>query len=146
MLNNLNSLRPIDFLEAAMFIFLTAGINGTQLAKALDNVFKALTGFSTLKYANIQPVITETALTPAEIAKAIGMSGNKKSAKTINFILQDAQFQEWFKGKNNWRPTEKGKEFAVLLDTGKKYPDGSPIMQLKWRPAIVLIVQDLIPF
>ena len=146
MLNNLNSLRPIDFLEAAMFIFLTAGINGTQLAKALDNVFKALTGFSALGYAHIPQIITETALTPAEIAKAVGMSGNKKTAKTINFILQDAHFQEWIKGKNNWRPTEKGKEFAVLLDTGKKYPDGSPIMQLKWRPAIVLIVQDLIPF
>lgn len=143
---NLHSLRLIDFLEAAMFIFLTAGIKGNQLAIALDRVFMALTGFSVLPYAKIPPATTETALTPAEIAKAVGMSGNKKSARTINYILEDAQYQKRLAGKGNWMPTEKGNQFAVIIDTGKKYPDGSPILQLKWKPAIVLVVQKLIPF
>lgn len=143
---NLNSLRLIDFLEAAMFIFLTAGIKGNQLAIALDRVFMALTGFSVLPYAKIPPATTETALTPAQIAKAIGMSGRKKTAKLINSMLEEAQFQIWLKGKGNWTPTEKGKKYAVLIDTGKRYPDGSPILQLKWKPDIVAIVRDLIPF
>ena len=144
---NINA-RPIDILEATTFIFSFAGLEGINLAKALDNVFKAITGFHALNAGNIKlPEIThETALTPAEIAKAVGLSGSKKSAKLINSMLEEAGYQSWLKGKNNWTPTEKGREFAVLLDTSKKYTDSSPILQLKWKPATVSIVQDLLPF
>ena len=138
--------RPIDILEAATFIFSFAGLEGINLAKALDCVFKALTGFHALPASTFVPARNDTSLTPAEIAKAVGLSGRKKTAKLINSMLEEAGYQSWLKGKNNWTPTEKGREFAVLLDTGKKYTDSSPILQLKWKPATVSIVQDLLPF
>ena len=34
-------------------------------------------------------------------------------------------------------PTQKGKPYAVFIDTGKKHSDGTPVTQLKWLNTIL---------
>lgn len=55
------------------------------------------------------------------------------SAQTVNNLLVEKGFQ--IKVGKNWTPTEKGKPFAVLLDTDKKYSNGT-VQQIKWYESV----------
>ena len=49
------------------------------------------------------------------------------SAQKANGLLEKSGLQESFrdaKNKKCWKPTEKGRAFAVLTDTNKKHSDG----------------------
>lgn len=118
--------RPLCDIAA---IFTAAGVTGNQLALALDNVYKAETGMSVLAAANIQLVspVQEHLFTPAELG---GMLGGL-SGKTVNRMLADAGLQ-FRVPDGKWVLTELGKQYGVILDTGKKHSSGVPITQLKW--------------
>ena len=42
-------------------------------------------------------------------------------------------------------PLEPGMPYAVMMDTGKKHSNGTPIRQLKWETPIVEEVKKLMP-
>ena len=118
--------RPLCDIAA---IFSAAGVTGNQLALALDNVYKAETGMSVLAVAGIQLVspVQEHLFTPTELG---GMLGGL-SGKTVNHMLADAGLQ-YRLPDGKWVLTELGKQYGVILDTGKRHSAGTPITQLKW--------------
>ena len=61
----------------------------------------------------------------------------------INNVLSKAGYQRKIAGK--WEPTEKGASLGVMLDTGKKYGNGTPVRQLKWESAIVDELKAVMP-
>ncbi len=72
----------------------------------------------------------------AEIGKHFGISARK-----VNEILCEEGYQE--REGNSYIPLEAGEPFAVMLDTGRKHSDGTPIHQLKWEYYILDEVADL---
>ena len=118
--------RPLCDIAA---IFSAAGVTGNQLALALDNVYKAETGMSVLAVAGIQLVspVQEHLFTPTELG---GMLGGL-SGKTVNRMLADAGLQ-YRLPDGKWVLTELGKQYGIILDTGKRHSAGTPITQLKW--------------
>ena len=71
----------------------------------------------------------------SDLAKQLGIS-------PIQFNKELAQqgFQVETRDRKNrliWQPTEKGKPYAVLTDTGKQNSNGAPIQQLRWLETIL---------
>lgn len=131
---------PTGAMEGAKFIFENAGISGNQMILALDKVYHSFLGLSALKAGDIKleaPSKKQT-LTPTEIGKIFNTSGQK-----INNVLSKAGYQRKIAGK--WEPTEKGASLGVMLDTGKKYGNGTPVRQLKWESAIVDELKAVMP-
>ena len=70
-------------------------------------------------------------LTPTQIAERLKLSGPRE----VNRLLAAKNFQ--VKEGKIWIPTQKGKPFATLLDTGKRHSDGTMVQQLKWRESVL---------
>lgn len=68
--------------------------------------------------------------TPTELGKRIGTS-----ARGVNLLLAEAGMQ--MKRGDVWEVTEAGREFARILDTGKRHGSGVPIQQVKWSPNVL---------
>lgn len=122
----------VDLAEA---IFRAAKIEGNQLALALDRLHIRVTGISALQGAGIELAApTQSQLfTPTQIGKAMEPP---LSARKVNNLLELKGYQENVDGL--WTPTDKGRAAgAVLMDTGKKHGNGTPIRQLKWPTAIL---------
>jgi hypothetical protein len=68
--------------------------------------------------------------TPTELGKRIGAS-----ARGVNLLLAEAGMQ--MKRGDVWEVTEVGREFARILDTGKRHGSGVPVQQLKWSPSVL---------
>ena len=114
--------------ELAKMMLEPAGITGNQLALALDNIYKSEVGKSLLAKTNTQLVAPQQKqlLNPTEIGKPMGLSAIK-----INKKLEEMGLQ--YKTEASWQPTDLGlKRGAVLLDTGKRHSNGTPVRQLKW--------------
>ncbi|MBQ7220724.1 MAG: hypothetical protein IJS28_07080 [Synergistaceae bacterium] len=125
-------------LQGAKFIYEAYGIEGNQLILALDKIYRRQTGFSALENAGIQLVAPQQTqlLTPTEIGKQYGLN-----AREVNNILAGAGFQ--FKVGGRWQPLELGKEYAVMLDVGKKQGEGEPVRQLKWSSSILPVFEEM---
>ena len=82
-------------------------------------------------------------LLATEIGERLGLGTGRKVARHANLLLAEEGFQ--FKNeRNEWRPTEKGKVYAVILDTGKAHHDGSMVQQLRWKESIVSMLQSCV--
>lgn len=115
-------------IQAATLILKVAGIEGNQLALSLDRMHKKLTGESVLELTDTQLVAPQQKqlLNPTEIGKPLGLSAVKVNRKLEEMGLQ-------YKTEAGWQPTDLGlKRGAVLLDTGKRHSNGTPVRQLKW--------------
>ena len=110
------------------------GFKGNQAVLSADRAVKAMTGVSVLALMGAELVKEEQYLnlTTTEIGKELTPP---LSAIKTNLLLQNQNFQE--KLGSAWVPTEKGKPYAVFLDTGKKHSDGTPVTQLKWLSTIL---------
>lgn len=110
------------------------GFQGNQAVLSADKAIKTMTGVSVLALMGAELVKEEQYLnlTATEIGKELTPP---LSAIKTNLLLQNQGFQE--KLGAAWSPTERGKPFAVFLDTGKKHSDGTPITQLKWLSSII---------
>ena len=112
-----NPALPSGILEGAKIIFESAGIKGNQLALALGGI-------------QLEVETKRQALTPSEIGAELGISGRR-----VNEILAGAGFQH--KIADKWEPLEPGMPYAVMIDTGRKHNDGTPIRQLKWDSSVI---------
>lgn len=82
-------------------------------------------------------------LLATEIGERLHMGTGRKAARHANLLLAEEGFQ--FKNeRNEWRPTEKGRAYAVILDTGKAHHDGSMVQQLRWKESIVSMLQSCV--
>ncbi|HWT21672.1 MAG TPA: BRO family protein [Variovorax sp.] len=68
--------------------------------------------------------------TATELGKRIGTS-----ARGVNLLLAEAGMQ--MKRGDVWEVTDAGREFARILDTGKRHGSGVPIQQVKWSPNVL---------
>lgn len=115
-------------LTIARMVLEPAGITGNQLTISLDNLVKAKTGESMLALTGTQLVAPQQKqlLNPTEIGKPLGLSAIKVNKKLEEMGLQ-------YKTEAGWQPTDAGlARGAVLLDTGKRHSNGTPVRQLKW--------------
>ena len=125
--------RPLRDIAA---IYEAAGIHGNQLALALDKFYKAESGMSALGAAGIE--LKEPKQDVHCNATQLGEMMGGVKARTVNKMLAAAGLQEFTPA--GWRPTELGKQYSVLLDTGKKMGNGTPVTQLKWYPTVLDII------
>jgi len=144
-LGKLKTLKPVEnqkdisvlaqpIFEAAFSYAKLFNLEGNQALLAADKATARHTGFSPMKFMQIELVKEEQCLnlTATDIGKELTPP---LSAIATNKLLDALGFQE--KLGAAWSPTEKGKPFAVFLDTGKKHSDGTPITQLKWLSSII---------
>lgn len=125
--------RPLRDIAA---IYEAAGIHGNQLALALDKFYKAESGMSALGAAGID--LKEPKQDVHCNATQLGAMLGGVKARAVNKRLAAAGLQE--STPAGWRPTEFGKRYSVLLDTGKKTGNGTPVTQLKWYPTVLDII------
>ena len=71
--------------------------------------------------------------TPTALGKRHKLSGYK-----VNIMLEECGLQSRIGDK--WEPTEKGRQYCVILDTGKKHSSGVAITQLKWLPSVMKLL------
>ena len=124
---------PAGVMDGAQMIFEAAGIKDNQLSLALDNVYASYTGRSALKTGNVTltaPTQNQL-LTPTQIDDEFGLS-----ARRVNEKLAYAEYQHKIAGK--WEPIGAGKQYGVMIDTGKRYK-GTPVRQLKWDSGILSV-------
>lgn len=131
-------------LEGAAFVYKIAGIEGNQLTLAVDKIYRHFAGVSALALAGIELVspVQQQALTPTEIAEALGLHNGAKGARIVNKLLLSKNYQRKVAGV--YEPTDKGRPYAVLLDTNKKRSDGTPVKQLKWYSGIINVLEQVL--
>ena len=118
------------------------GLEGNQAALFANRLIKERYGINLLEVGG-QPALVskpqEIHLSPTAIGKMLEMSPQK-----ANKLLEKIGLQESFrdaKDKKCWKPTEKGKKFAVIKDTNKKHKDGRPVQQLMWIESVIPILK-----
>lgn len=133
----MSNLLPNEFTSrefaALHSIAVTAGLEGNAAIISADNAMKRLHNVSPLKLLQIELKTPDQQyiLTPTQIAEWLHLSGPRE----VNRLLAAKGFQ--IKEGKIWIPTQKGKPFATLLDTGKRHSDGTMIQQLKWRESVL---------
>lgn len=73
--------------------------------------------------------------TPTDLGKRLGISAQQFNLRLAAFGLQQRRGSEW-------EVTDTGKAFAKLLDTGKKHSAGTPVVQVKWSPSVLAVIND----
>lgn len=71
--------------------------------------------------------------TPTELGRRCGTS-----ARNMNLLLADAGLQ--IKPDDKWEPTEEGRRFSRIFDTGKKHGSGAPVPQVKWSVEVLELI------
>ena len=122
--------------RAAVAILSCAGLEGNQLALAADKFYTSQTGVSVFKSTGIG--LKEPKQDVHCNATQLGEMMGGVKARTVNKRLAAAGLQE--STPAGWRPTEFGRQYSVLLDTGKKKGNGTPVTQLKWYPTVLDII------
>lgn len=70
-------------------------------------------------------------LTPTQIAERLHLSGPREANRLL--AVKGLQTKE----SGQWVPTDKGKAFSALLDTGKRHTNGCMVQQLKWKESVL---------
>ncbi len=131
-----------DQFEACKRMAETAGLAGNQAILSASMAVKQLLGYDPLELLGQKRLtceVQEVHLSPTAIGKMLELSPQK-----ANLLLEKAGLQEAFrdaKDKKCWKPTEKGKAFAVLTDTNKKHSDGRPVEQLLWLESVISVLK-----
>lgn len=130
--------------RAALSIARVIGFEGNQAILSANRAVKKITSFDCLELMDAQKLICEI----QELTLTASDTGNRLggiSGQQVNKMLQEKGLQDSFRDTKNrlyWSPTEKGKPFAVLKDTGKKHSDGTPVQQLMWRESILTLLDE----
>jgi len=111
---------------------ITAGLEGNAATVSANNAMVRIHSVSPLKLLQIElrNPDQQLFLTPTQIAQRLGFSGPRE----VNKLLAHEGFQSNING--TWVPTDKGRDYVVLLDTGKRHSDGVMIQQMKWKEKI----------
>ncbi|MGN7614538.1 hypothetical protein ACQZV8_20910, partial [Magnetococcales bacterium HHB-1] len=130
-------------LNSALHMATLIGLKGNQAILSANTAVKKMTGTDCLELLESTHLKAKEQIrhfTPTDLGKRISVS-----AKRFNLLLESCGLQSSIRDAKNrlvWSPTEEGKPFAVLLDTGKKRSDGAPVQQLRWLETVVDVVKD----
>lgn len=128
---------PLGDLAASMVKMAEAyGFKGNQALLSADRATQALTGYSPLQLMGATHLISETQqhhFTPTELGSRLGLTARQFNRKLFELGLQD-------KINDKWVMTEAGSSYGVLLDTGKRHGDSSPVAQLKWYDSVLNLI------
>lgn len=129
--------------KAALGIAKAVGLKGNQAALSADRAVTRSLGVSPLKMIGHEGLETDVrAVTATELGRECDLN-----ARQMNELLESCGYQTRTRDAKNalvWKPSELGMPFAVLLDTGKKHGDGTPVTQLKWKPEILKHIGNLL--
>ena len=122
------------------------GLEGNQALLCADKSLKRDYGDSFIARLQIElkSPDNEALIIATEIGKRLEPP---KSAKFVNLALANLGLQEkleYKQGRFEWRLTSKGKEYGTYLDTGKKYSDGTPVQQIKWKESVIPKIEKLL--
>lgn len=128
---------PSKEFKAALMVAKLIGFKGNQAVMAANRAVVKVTGTNLLEVldAELKAETKQILLTATDIGVKLGMSAIK-----VNALLEVEGFMQSFRGADNkliWQLTDKGKNYAEVLDTGKKRSDGTPVKQIKWLDSIV---------
>lgn len=128
MLDTIALFKP--FFEVATLI----GCDKQAAAISANQAVQAVSGANVLQLMGRTHIEGEnqesTYYTPTELGKQLGTS-----AQQVNRMLVQAGLQS--KPGEHWEPTEAGKKYSRIFDTGKKHGSGVPIQQVKWAATVV---------
>ena len=124
-----------QLMNRAQFLLGIVGIEGNQMALALDKLHKDQTGKSLLAMTGVQLVRPQQChlACPTEIGKRLAkiIGAKSISGQAVNKILAEKGYQERINGV--WTATEAGKAAgATYLDVNKAHSQGAPVTQMKW--------------
>lgn len=127
---------PIDAAKMFTPFFRVArliGCDKNASAISANQAVKSVTGTNVLALMGQTHLVNEPqelCFTPTELGMRLCMS-----AKAFNQRLAERGMQTHINGK--WVPTDKGQQYAVILDTGKSHGGGTPVQQVKWRDSVM---------
>lgn len=108
-----------------------AAISANQAVTAVSGTnLLALMGQTHIEASNQDAMF----FTPSELGKRIEVSG-----RGMNLLLAEAGLQ--MKQGETWTPTDAGKDFCRIFDTGKRHSTGTPVQQVKWAENVLALVQ-----
>jgi KilA-N domain len=128
-----SAISPAKEFRAIFGIARLIGLDKNAAAISANQGTAALTGVNMLKLmerTHLPAPDQEICFTPTELGSRFC-----KSAKAFNQLLAQAGLQESVAG--HWVPTEKGRAYALVMDTGKAHASGTPIQQVKWRDSVL---------
>lgn len=131
--------KPIDatgVFRAFFSLAVDLGFGHNQSMLSANQATRKLTDIDTLSLMGTTHLIADKQVmhfTPTDLGKRLGTSAHK-----FNLMLMSAGLQTNRMGV--WIPTEAGKPYAVVMDTGKKHGSGTPIQQVKWTEDVLAIL------
>lgn len=137
---------PIEFAEreflALKRVAEAFGLSGNRALISANVTTRKRTGIDFQAELDVKLIAEDNSnyLLATEIGERLGLGTGRKAARHANLLLAEEGFQ--FKNeRNEWRPTEKGRAYAVILDTGKAHHDGSMVQQLRWKESIISMLK-----
>lgn len=104
-----------------------AAISANQAVNKITGVnLLSLLGQTSMEAGNQ----SEMLYTPTELGKRIGVSG-----MAFNKMLEAAGLQK--RQGDTWERTQLAETFSKIQDTMKRHSDGTPVLQLKWYPSVI---------
>jgi len=131
-----------EALQLAATAFRTArtfGFDKNVATISANQFVRKITGMNLLEGFGQTHLIAENQsslyYTPTELGKMLG----GLSGREVNLLLAGAGLQA--KVGEHWRPLDAGKDFARILDTGKRHGDGTSIVQVKWADTVLPLLE-----
>ena len=104
-----------------------AAISANQAVNKITGVnLLSLLGQTSMEAGNQ----SEMLYTPTDLGKRIGVSGI-----AFNKMLEAAGLQK--RQGDTWERTQLAETFSKIQDTMKRHSDGTPVLQLKWYPSVI---------
>lgn len=125
--------------RAAVRMAKAAGLKGNMAVISANNLTRRITGTDCLELLGSTHLLTEKQ-EQYFTATEIGITASIGSAQLVNKMLAKLGFQE--KHGKRWVLTNRGRDFAVLVDTGKKNSDGAMVQQIKWKDTVLLALSN----
>lgn len=118
------------------------GFRGNQATLSANRVIAAFTGVNLLAAMGNPTLVAddqEMLLTPTDIELRLGLQRREGNDLLIRAGLEARHHDH--KNRPYYELTELGQVYAVVLDTGKKHSDGTPVRQIKWKTSVLDVLK-----
>lgn len=120
---------------AARALAVQCGLDGNQAILSAARAVHRTSGVDPVQLLGVVGLEAEDVhFSVTELGRHLG-----KNAREVNLQLTDLGLQERIGA--TLRPTNEGRDHAVLLDVGKQHTDGSPITQLRWKMSVLPLLE-----
>lgn len=118
------------------------GLEGNQALLSASNAAKKMTGIDPIALLGVELVSDrkEKTFTPTEMGREPEF--DNRSGQKMNALLALADLQKNI--NSQWELTEKGKQFAEVVDTGRKHGSGVPVKQIRWYRSVIAEILPLL--